>query len=237
MKRIVQLTVADLKKIFRDKTLLLFLLTPILLILFVRYFVPFITTRYPEAAEYHVMIMMFASAQTAIMFGFISSFIILDEKDENVLQVIRILPITPSYFIFFRLIFAALFSFAGAFSMIAFSGIAFPGWSFAFLLSIQYALTAPLITLVVSTYAKNKIEGMAFFKGVDLILLVPVLSFFIDSWARYLFGIVPVFWTFHSYDQAISGNNFWLFFLIGSVVYILVIALLVSQFRKKVFDR
>jgi hypothetical protein len=237
MKRIAQLTVADLKKIFRDKTLLFFLFTPVILILFVRYFVPFLTNAYPVVEEYHVMIMMFASAQTAIMFGFISSFIILDEKDENVLQVIRILPITPSYFIFFRLIFAALFSFVGAFAMILLSGIAFPGYLNAFLLSLQYALGAPLITLVVSTYAKNKIEGMAFFKGVDLLLLVPVLSFFIDSWAKYLFGIIPVFWTFQSYDQALSGNDFWIFFLIGSLVYLVVISFLVSQFRKRVFDR
>lgn len=237
MKRIIELITADLKKIFRDKTLLLFLFTPVFLILFVRFFVPYITSVYPVIEDYHKLIMMFASAQTAIMFGFISSFIILDEKDENVLQVIRILPITSSYFIFFRLIFAALFSFAGALTMILFSGISYPGLSYAFLLSLQYALTAPLITLIVATYANNKIEGMAFFKGVDLLLVVPVLSFFIESWAKYFFGIVPVFWTFHSYDQALTGTNFVAYYGIGCVVYLLVISFLVSQFRKKVFDQ
>src|SRR5687767_10232893 len=149
MNQLIQLTLADLRRIFRDKTLLLFLFTPVFLILFVRFFVPYLTNLYPVVADYHAYIMMFASAQTAIMFGFISSFIILDEKDENVLQVIRILPITSAYFIFFRLIFAALFSFGGAFAMMLLSGISFPGYTHAFFLSLQYALTAPFITLIV----------------------------------------------------------------------------------------
>lgn len=193
MIKIITLVNSDLRQIFRDKTLTVFLFTPILLILFVRLFVPYITTQYPIMGDYHPMIMMFAGIQTAIMFGFIISFIILDEKDENVLQVIRVLPISPFYFIVYRLLFATSFSTFGAFLMINLSGIAYPGLLNSFLLSIQYGLTAPFITLIIATFAKNKIEGMAFFKGVDLVLLLPILSFFISGSFKYVFSIIPAF--------------------------------------------
>ena len=162
MKKILSLIHSDIRQIFRDKTLTFFLVAPMLLIVFVRFFVPFIAKQYPMVQQYHPMLMMFASIQTAIMFGFIVSFIILDEKDENVLQVIRVLPISPFYFILYRLLFATTFSTLGAFLMINLSGIAYPGFTNSILLSIQYGLTAPFITLIISTFAKDKIEGMAF---------------------------------------------------------------------------
>jgi hypothetical protein len=203
----------------------------------VRFFVPHLTINYPVVADYHAMIMMFAGIQTAIMFGFITSFIILDEKDENVLQVIRILPISPFYFIVYRLLFATVFSTLGAFLMINLGGIAYPGLLNSLLLSIQYGLTAPFITLIVATYANNKIEGMAFFKGVDLVLLLPILSFFLAGYVEFIFAVIPAFWTYHLYDASLNDGNTIAFFLAGLAVYGLVIATMFFQFKKRVFDR
>lgn len=237
MKKILSLIHSDIRQIFRDKTLTFFLVAPMLLIVFVRIFVPFITEQYPIVQEYHPMLMMFASIQTAIMFGFIVSFIILDEKDENVLQVIRVLPISPFYFILYRLLFATTFSTLGAFLMINLSGIAYPGFTNSILLSIQYGLTAPFITLIISTFAKNKIEGMAFFKGVDLVLLLPLLSFFISGYTKYIFSIIPAFWTYNLYQASVSNGNSSFYFFSGMSMYILVISVLFFQFKKRIFDR
>lgn len=237
MKKIVTLISSDLIQIFRDKTLTVFLFAPLILIVFVRIFVPYITEQYPIIQEYHPMIMMFAGIQTAIMFGFIISFIILDEKDENVLQVIRVLPISPFYFILYRLLFATTFSTLGAFLMINLSGIAYPGLLNSFLLSIQYGLTAPFITLIIATFAKNKVEGMAFFKGVDLILLLPMLSFFVVGNIKYIFSLIPAYWTYNLFNASISNGDTIFFFIIGLTIYSIVISVLFMQFKKKIFDR
>ncbi len=237
MKKILSLIHSDIRQIFRDKTLTFFLVAPMLLIVFVRFFVPFITKQYTMVQQYHPMLMMFASIQTAIMFGFIVSFIILDEKDENVLQVIRVLPISPFYFILYRLLFATTFSTLGAFLMINLSGIAYPGFTNSILLSIHYGLTAPFITLIISTFAKNKIEGMAFFKGVDLVLLLPLLSFFISGYTKYIFSIIPAFWTYNLYQASVSNGNSSFYFFSGMSMYILVISVLFFQFKKRIFDR
>lgn len=237
MKKILTLINSDLRQIFRDKSLTVFLFSPLILILLVRLFVPYITEQNPIIQQYHSMIMMFVGIQTSIMFGFIISFIILDEKDENLLQVIRVLPISPFYFILYRLLFATTFSTFGAFLMINLSGISYPGFTNSILLSIQYGLTAPFITLIIATFAKNKVEGMAFFKGVDLILILPIISFFISGSIKYIFIIIPTYWTFNLYSQSIGNGLTLKYFLSGLIVYLLFISILYTQFKRRVFDR
>lgn len=237
MNQLQTLIAGDIKQILRDRTLSSFMFVPVMVILLIRLFVPYLTQIYPIVADYHLYIMMFGGMQTAIMFGFITSFIILEEKDENVLQVIRVLPISPLYFMVYRLSFATLFSAVGAFVMFQTSGIAYPGLGASILLSLQYGLIAPLISLIIATYADNKIEGMAFFKGVDLALLLPVLSFFVPGLWSFLFGIIPTYWTYTLYAHSLSDGLSWGYFLAGLAVYAVVIVALFVQFRKRVFDR
>jgi len=237
MEKVYTLVRNDLRHIFRDKTLMSFLFAPILLLAFVRLFIPYITVQYPVLVPYHPLIMMFASIQTAVLFGFITSFLILEEKDENVLQAIRVLPLTPAYFIAYRLLFASAMSFTGALTVIRWGGLAYPGLGASMMLALQCALTAPFITLVVATFARNKIEGVAFFKGVNLLLVLPVLSFFLTGPVRYLFAVIPVFWTFHLYDAALRNASIFGLFIGGLFVYVLIITLLFRQFRVRVFNR
>lgn len=228
---------SDLKQIFRDKTQVVFLFVPLILLLFMRYFVPFLTDRFPLLADYETTVMMFGGIQTAILFGFITSFMILEEKDKNVLQAIRVLPVSSFYFIGYRLAFGTAFSAFGTFLMINLSGIAYPGFGNSLLLSFQYGLIAPFITLIISTYANNKIEGMAFFKGVNLIILIPMLFFFFEGTFRYVAVIIPVFWTYALYAESMASGYIWPYFFTGLIFYLVVLAFLFFEFQKRVFDR
>ena len=237
MNRIANLIRGDLTLVFRDRMLSLFLFAPLVLILFVRLAVPYLTAVYPVVEAYHSYIMMFAGIQTAILFGFITSFMILEEKDEHVIEVIRVLPVSTSFFILYRLLFSTFFSFLGAFLMISFGSIAYPGPFITILLSLQYGLVAPFITLIVGTFAQNKIEGMAWFKGINLLLILPVLSFFLTGFVKYLFALIPVFWTYLLYKSALANGHIGLVFAAGMVIYLIVLSVLFTQFKKRVFGR
>jgi fluoroquinolone transport system permease protein len=236
MKKIITLAANDFKHVFRDRMLFLFLFTPVLLILFVRFFVPYLCSLYPFVEEYKPYIMMFACIQTSIMFGFITAFIMLEEKDENVLQAIRVLPISPEYFITYRLLFATCFSTFASFMMICFGGMAWPGFLNSVLLAVHYGLAAPFITLVVATYAKNKVEGLAFFKGLDLFIIMPILSFFFPGAWKYALSFIPMFWTYELYDGALRGSNPLPIFAVGMLVYGFVLLILAKEFKRRVFN-
>jgi fluoroquinolone transport system permease protein len=237
MGKLSNLVRVDLKQIYMDNTMRSFILIPFFLILFVRFFVPYLTSIYPFVADYHYLIMMGAAIQTAVMFGFITAFILLEEKDEQVLQVIRVLPISPIYFILYRMAFTFSVSWIGAFATIYYGGLAYPGFLLTFLLSLQYGLAAPLITLAIVTFAQNKIEGMAYFKIINLFLLLPMASFFINGNIQYIFSLTPPYWTYTLFVKNYQEPAVLLYFAIGLAVYGSYLTLLYFQFRKRVFDR
>ncbi|MDD2436517.1 MAG: hypothetical protein PHX50_15890 [Massilibacteroides sp.] len=237
MKKILKFIQVDLQQIFRDRALTSFLFAPFVLIIAFRYGVPWLGDIFPVLKDYYPLIVMFSSVQTSIMFGFVVSFIILDEKDENMIQVIRVLPITPAVFVFYRLAFATIFSILGAFAMISFNGFVSVSIVDSILLSIQYGLIAPFIVLIVGTFANNKIEGMAYFKGIDLFLSLPILYFFIHGWTKHILAIVPAYWTFRLFEKSLINFDTILFFFLGLAIYIALIFIFFIQFKKRVLDK
>lgn len=233
MRLFLRFGLYDAKHIFRDKLLIIFLFAPFLLWAFARWAVPVFIAHYPIVEEYSHYVVFFAAMQTSVMVGFIYAFLFLEEKDEQLVPVLRVLPVSPSFLVVCRLSFATLFSFLGALLLIQGSGYARPGWAVSFILAIEYALLTPIIALIVATFAQNKIEGMAFFKGIDLLLLIPILSFFVPSGFHYFFAILPTFFTFQLYDAALFSNSSWIIWaLVGLLFYGVVLMGLVRRFRK-----
>lgn len=230
----MQFIINDLRYLFRDKMLTFFLFTPFFLMLFIRLFVPYLIETYPAVAPYHRYMVMMGAMQTAILFGFLGAFIFLEEKDENILAVIRILPISSVAFVVQRLTFGTVFSYFGALFLLS-STSDINLWQSAFL-SIFYALVAPIISLSVGGFAKNKIEGMAYFKGIDLLLVLPILSFFVPQGFQYIFSVVPVFWAFQLHNALLNGDDILLFSLITPLYYMLFLWGMFWFFRKRNFD-
>ena len=237
MKQLMTLIGSDLRRIGRDRTLMGFLFFPVLVYGLARWGIPALTEAYPAIAPYHSMILMVAGMQSSILFGFIVAFLMIDEKDEQVMEVIRILPISPQFFLLYRLLFATFGAGAIALVVIVGAGIAYPGFWAALCISLLYGFTAPLITLIIATFAQNKIEAMALFKMVDLVLLLPVLSFFLEAPLRYLFGVVPVFWTYAFLERSAAGEWVWWYLGMAAILYTGVLWGLSEAFRRKVFQR
>lgn len=78
-----------------------------------------------------------------------------------------------------------------------------------------FALTMPIVTLILATFARNKVEGLAIFKGLNLLMMLPAFSLFIDSAAKFFFAPVPLFWTFQFLSSAEAGAPAWGMFTAG----------------------
>jgi hypothetical protein len=204
MKKWLLLIQNDLSRIVRDKTMLMFASTPFLLLAFIKYAVPMIGQMYPIITEYYPNIVLFGGIQTGILFGFVSGFVFLEEEDENVFDICKILPVKPFQFIGVRLFFTFTMSALGSFLILKFNGIIEFLALEVLSLSIQFALGAVLLSLCLGVFAKNKIEGMALFKALDLLILIPILSHFIHHPMMKILCIVPSYWT---YQTGLGGIN------------------------------
>jgi len=106
----------DLKMIFRDKTMIVFMIAPLFLWLFIRFPAPYLFSQSLLLDELKAYILMFGAMQTSILTGFVSSFLILEEKDENIFSGINVLPVPLHWFLIIRVTFFTML--AGIFSFI-----------------------------------------------------------------------------------------------------------------------
>ncbi len=224
----------DMKLIFRDPILFVMLFVPIIIILLLRFGLPAITAVFPDLGPYHALILGMFCLVTGMFPAFIYSFIMLDEKDQEVLAVIRVLPISSMDFILFRLLFITVFSYFFIVLIIAFTGIL--DWSIFKILvvSLPVCLIAPVSSLFIAGFARNKIEGATWLKGLNFIMFLPILSYFVQGSYEYFLGVLPVYWIFKLFDSGFSSLSFCLVYTIAILYLFLFLLLGIRIFKKRV---
>lgn len=232
MKKLIKIAINDFRLIFRDKSLCFFFIFPLINLLVVRYGFVFIIEKFAVLNDYVSILLMAATTQGSLIFGFIYSMVLIDEKDTNVAKIYDILPVSKFWFVIFRLIAPFLFSTLATFLMLLFE----PFYKISIVLNIIYSiiigLIAPIMVLFVALKAKNKIEGMTLQKLFNLPVSLPLLAFFIPASFSFLFVIFPTHWAFQGFSNIITDKNFTLYFAIGFVYSLSLVVFLASRFTK-----
>ena len=233
MKNLHILLFTDFKKIFRDSTLTMIFFVPVFIIVILRFVLSFVISKWvPEIEEYTIYFATMLSMLTAAFPSFIMSFIMLDEKDEGLFDVMKVLPFSPFAFFIYRIGFIIVFGTCFSFITMILSD-AFPQKAVQLMgYSFQYGLFSASMGIFISTVAKNKIEGVTYFKVLSSILALPLVAFFVPEKFAYLFGIFPLHWT---YQAIISGDYQTIFFLIGLIYNLILLAFFYKLFRLKAF--
>jgi hypothetical protein len=227
----------DTRLIFRDPILYVMLFVPWLIIGILRFGLPPLTGYFPGLVPYMKVILGTFCIVISMFPAFIYSFVLLDEKDQDVLTVIRILPVSSIAFIVIRLILITFISYVYVVLTILITGLL--DWSpfKTVLVSLPISLVAPVMTLFMAGMARNKIEGTTWMKGLNFIMFLPVLSYFIEGNYEYALGILPVYWIFKMFDPGFSVIPFRINFLFALVFHLTLLYAGIRIFRRKVFPR
>jgi len=102
------------------------------------------------------------------------------------------------------------------------------------LLSALCGLIAPLLTIVVTILSKNKMEGMTWFKLVNLLVIIPLAAFFIPEYAL-LFGVIPTHWAFQMLGEMVDGVSWGVGYCIGSGFTLGLLVLGIKRFANSHF--
>lgn len=232
MKKLIKVAVNDFRLVFRDNSLKIFIVLPLLNLVVIRYVFPYLAGIYEGLQDYFNIILMLATMQGSTAFGFIYSMVLIDEKDTNVAKVYGILPISKFWFVVFRLIPPFLLAVLATFLLL----LVEPFYGLASVSSLAYSmlagLVAPLMILFIAVIAKNKIEAMTWQKLFNILIFLPVLAFFVPASISFIFAISPIFWAYQELQSAIDRQNSGIYLLIGFAHTILIITLLIKRFTK-----
>jgi ABC-type multidrug transport system permease subunit len=232
MNLLLTLSRYDLRSTFRDPIFKGLLLFPFVSFALVRWGLPLLVIRYPVMEPYRLVVLMWACMQAAIMFGFIYGFLFLEEKEEHIRQVIRVMPVSGSRLLAARLLTGVTISAAVAFVLLHWGGVARLPFYAEVLLSLQFSLVAPLLALSLGAFAANKIEGLAQMKIFNLLLILPGLIYFLPFRLLHLLALIPTYWSFRTLEHANHPGPFFTYFAAGSLVYMTFLFVLNRRMEK-----
>lgn len=236
---ITELIKADFRNVYRDPTLLAAAVAPLIFLIVNLLGVPFITS-YIDArwgvdiTLFHRIIVLFFVFIISMIYGMISAFIILDEKDEAIISFIHITPFSLSGYMLYRLGFAFLSSSFGV-SILSITFLLKGDLSVfeSFFLICIVPMESIFMALFIVSFAKNKVEGLALSKLVGIIPFSAIGAYLIVGNVKYLLAIFPPFWVI----QAVEAEEFkyvLLFVFMSILIHLVYIKFLFKKFRKNI---
>ncbi len=235
MVQIGKLFINDMRNIVRDRLLLYSaFLIPLIIIIFTRLVIPWISENVAPMEQYYPLLFMLIVITIPLMFGFVIGFLIMDERDENLLTVLRVMPISRNTYLLYRMLFLSILSLIYIMLFPLLTGLVEINLLEYLSIALLLALLTPTLGLIANIVATNKVQAFAVFKMLGGVFYIPLFAFFINNDLKYLLGIIPNFWTFMAFDALLkTGHQDYLFLGIGFCLHFVFLVALFYLFNKK----
>ena len=235
MKKAITLSINEFRNIYRDNFLLLIACLPAFIGLVFRFGVPIIAKiliPYFDLSDYYPFMMSMLIILTPAMFGWLTGFTLLDDRDEDILTYMSVTPIKKSGYVAFKIAGPVVFGFFWTFLILLIAGLTPINILKLIPVAFMAALQAPIFALFVASFAKNKVEGLAIAKLGGLVFLAPFAAYFIKSGWSYLAGIIWPFWITKAYLS--TGLLYWISIIIGILIHLLYLKFFLNRFNRKI---
>ncbi len=235
MNQLIRLSISDFKLIFRDPSLRIFLVLPLLIFVVLIWAVPWLISQFPVVDEYIPYILMASITQVAQMFGFIYGLVFIDEKDTQVAKVYGVLPIDKNGLVLSRLLIPFLISILITWLIFLTQPFFSVSVGQSLLLSFVIGLLTFLYPITLSVLSPNKMVGLTWIKGLNIIVILPIVGYFLPRPYGKVFTIFPSYWVFEAVNELIQQGALWLPMLISFVFLIALMFVIVRRFSRTHF--
>lgn len=228
----------DLRSILRDSTMVLAVFGPIAifaLLLALPSIEGVIQSHYKfDLSMYRLFIVCFLSLIPTMLFGMIYGFIILDERDEDIIQFIAITPIQKQGYLSYKIQMPMLLSVGFWFLIYLGTDLVQLNPVHAIGLAILVALEAAISALFLVSFSENKVEGLAFSKLLGILYIAIPVVFLWDSPWHWITAPLPPFWIAKAFihSQDLSAW-FWFDLSMGLATHLSVLFLLIKAFLNR----
>ncbi|MFQ5739974.1 MAG: hypothetical protein ACE5JX_13280 [Acidobacteriota bacterium] len=232
------LSLIDWKSIRRDPMLRWLILYPVAIAFLLRWLTPVITASLEsrfgfDLRPYYVLIMSFALLIMPGLCGMVIGFLLLDQRDDRTLTALQVTPLSLGGYLSYRLAMPMVLSLLFTLLLIPLAGLVQVGFWALLASALSAAPLAPLYALFLASFASNKVQGFALAKGVGVLMIPPLVAYFVASRWQLAFGLAPhywpakVFWMVHGREPHVL-----LFILIGLAYQGLLILALMRRFDR-----
>ncbi|XEC94682.1 hypothetical protein AB6A23_25915 [Paenibacillus tarimensis] len=212
MNRTLQLIKNDLRQIAGDPMLAFSLLGPALLLAFARFGLPLLAEPLERIAgiqlhEADTLLLSFFILLIPLLIGMVSGFMMLDERDERLIQFFGVTPLGKYGYLRYRLLLPVLVCIVFCLMFFGFSGLTVTNWWALPIPLLLLVVEAPMLALFLLAFASNKIEGLALSKGAGIVVFAPLAAYFIPMPWQLAAGLLPTYWPAAAIQLQLSADE------------------------------
>ena len=128
----------------------------------------------------------------AFMIGWVTGFLFLEDRDDGPLLAVDVTPVGKRGLISYRIAITAAITFA---LTLFGTALLLPerGMATALVLAVMISMDGIGMALILPALARNKVEGLAVTKAVNILSFAPLAALLPLPW-RYLAGVIPTYW-------------------------------------------
>jgi fluoroquinolone transport system permease protein len=229
----------DARSVVRDPLLRWMVFYPLLMAALIRWGVPVLEARLRtqygfSLAPYYVLLMSFALLMSPMLTGMIIGFLLLDQRDDQTLTALRVTPLSLNGYLVYRLSLPMAISLIVTFIVFPLAGLLKVGFATLLLAGLSAAPLAPFYALLLAGFAENKVQGFALIKALGVLMVPPVMAYFVPAPWQWAFGVDPLYWPAKLLWMLFSGERgVWAYFSAGLLYQGLLLLFLLRRFNKE----
>ncbi len=239
----LSLMLADARNVSRDGLLAFLIASPLLIALIFRFAIPDdaalaqIVGSYPQLetlvnARGPVLMSIVVSMSSGLI-GAVYGLLLVDERDERTLTVLRVMPVSFAHYLIARLATPCLLSMLTTIAAYPLAGLAPLPLATVAIVALAGATTVPVVTLIIVSFAANKVVALTIMRVVNALLALPILAYFATPLQEMLAWPVPSFWQMKALWLAASGEPHLWALLITPALNVPLTLWLYQRFRRR----
>jgi fluoroquinolone transport system permease protein len=228
----------DLQSVRRDSLLRWIGLYPLLIALVIRWGVPALATQLAgqygfDLTPYYGLGMSFMIELMPLLSGMVVGFLLLDQRDDQTLTALQVTPLTVNGYLTYRIAVPMLLSVVTTILVFPIAGLINVALIPLVLMALGAAPLAPIYALFLASFAENKVQGFALVKGAGVIMVPPVIAYFVPANWQLVFGLIPTYWPAKAFWALQAGDiNYGFYLLVGLAYQWVLLALLLGRFNQ-----
>jgi hypothetical protein len=246
------LAISDFRNIWRDGLLAFLILLPLFIALIYRLLIPdqqeleaMVQSRLPGDLEpYRAALTYAASAMEKLLMGIfigmspgligaVYGLLLVDERDQRTLAVLRVMPIAFAHYLLARLATPCILSILVTIAAYPLAGLAPLPAETVVAIGLVGATTVPVVVLSIVTFASTKVGALVVMRLVNGALALPFLAYFASPLQEVLAWPVPSFWQMKALWLASDGEPYLWVLALTPVINIPLAVWLYSRFARR----
>jgi len=238
LKAVQALGPIDAKSIQRDPLLRWLIFYPLLIAGLIHWGVPVLSAQLAaqfqfDLVPYYPLLMSFVLIMTPMLAGIVIGFLLLDQRDDQTLAALQVTPLTLNGYLVYRATMPILLSLAMTLVIFPLAGLVEIGFLPLLIAALAAAPLAPFYALLLAAFAANKVQGFAVTKALGLLLIPPLVAYFVQAEWQLVFGLDPLYWPVKVFWLLQAGQpSYRLYWLAGLAYQALLVAALLRRFHK-----